>query len=157
MIRFLKDTTIWIGRPSCEALDYHHYYDSEKARKGEEYDEDERHNYHLDFMNLWEGIHYERVFGWVNLAQYCKEISTILNDPRKSMEKSDIFMHYRYRQLRKLFPHDTFSVEQGEYNFFETTYNYLMGNEDIDEIAKSDYNNNYIDWVKHHMKLMTQK
>jgi hypothetical protein len=65
-------------------------------------------------------------------------------------DRLNAFFDYRYRFLADRFPHEPFSVNQSELDFFMVTYQYLMGERNIEEIARSKYNNNYINWVKLH-------
>lgn len=84
-----------------------------------------------------------------DLLNFCEQANVIISQ-LKGKEKLRTFINYRYRILLKKFPHEPFSVEQGDYDFFEVTQKYLSGELDISSITKSDYNNNYINWVKAH-------
>ena len=90
-----------------------------------------------------------------SLAEFCLEAHKTISSLR-GRSKLKVFLKYRYRLLRKDYPHEPFSVEQAEYSFFEDTYKYLTGELDIDKITKSDYNNNYIKWIKAHQQVKTK-
>ena len=63
-------------------------------------------------------------------------------------KRLNAFFDYRYRFLADKFPHEPFSVGQSDLDFFMVTYQYLIGERDTNEIPKSQYNNNYINWIK---------
>jgi len=65
-------------------------------------------------------------------------------------ERLDQFFNHRYRILADEYPHEPFSVEQSDLNFFFQTYEYLIGVRDIKEIPKSDYSDNYVKWINLH-------
>jgi len=84
-----------------------------------------------------------------HLSIFCLKVHETLSNLRGE-EKLKAFLKYRYRILLDEYPHEPFSVEQGDYDFFEVTAKYLSGELDVDKIVKSDYNNNYIGWIKLH-------
>jgi hypothetical protein len=88
-----------------------------------------------------------------SLSVFCKSAIAAIA-ATKPEQRLDVFFILRYRVLAHEFPHASFSVEQAESDFFSTTLSYLSGERDIDkEIKKSDYNLNYIRWVKEHQHL----
>jgi len=63
----------------------------------------------------------------------------------------DLFLDLRYRELRALFPHDTFSVGQASLDFFDTAVAHLNGV----PFAKTEgepsvYEANYRRWIVKH-------
>ena len=58
----------------------------------------------------------------------------------------------RYTLLAKLFPHQTFSVNQCSFSFFEDTLNLLTGATPFppEKDQGSEYQRNYYKWIKSH-------
>ena len=81
-----------------------------------------------------------------SLADFCYWVHQRLVGLDK--DRLDEFFWLRYRVLAEKFPHKSFSVEQAEPDYFEKTLMYLTEELDVDTITKSDYNLNYIQWVK---------
>lgn len=73
------------------------------------------------------------------------------------------FLHCRYEILNKYFPHATFGVDLVSFDFFGDTLTYLGGAAAIpsrfDENgkAKSEYFQNYIDWLEKYKFLLNNE
>jgi hypothetical protein len=85
----------------------------------------------------------------MTLAAYLINCSQKLRDnPSIAL---DLFLDLRYRELRALFPHDTFSVGQASLDFFDTALAHLNGV----PFAKTEgepsvYEANYRRWIVKH-------
>lgn len=64
----------------------------------------------------------------------------------------DNFLRLRYHIMSKECPHNTFSVEQGSWDFFETARKHINGTLALPVGTKdrplSEYDHNYIKWIK---------
>lgn len=64
-----------------------------------------------------------------------------------------LFEEMRYLTLTKFFPHKIFSVEESTFDFFNKTYDYILGYVKIpDKEPGREYSNNYIDWLHYWKK-----
>lgn len=83
-----------------------------------------------------------------NLIAFLRAASQHMQIPQTFDERWSYFVEARYAVLRSKFPHETFSVEQCTYEFFQVTLDYLEGHQELPKReAGNVYKNNYIDWV----------
>jgi hypothetical protein len=84
-----------------------------------------------------------------HLSIFCLRAHELISS-LKGDERLNVFFHYRYRLLTDNYPHEPFSVEQSDFNFFLTTYQYLMGELDLTKDKPNDYRENYARWLNLH-------
>jgi hypothetical protein len=91
-----------------------------------------------------------------DLKKFC--LVTSFNIKNVKGGKFTYFIYSRYELLSKYFPHKTFSVGQATLDFFHETFLILDGQipmpSEYDEKGnkKSEYELNYINWLKQHKK-----
>lgn len=83
-----------------------------------------------------------------NLIKHLRAGKTHMEMAYNSEEKFNIFVEMRYNLLRVHWPHETFSVEQGTYEFFQNTLDYLEGRLEIPRKETNSYQANYFNWIK---------
>jgi hypothetical protein len=83
------------------------------------------------------------------LSIFCLRAHELISN-LKGDERLGTFFHYRYRLLADHYPHEPFSVEQSDFNFFLTTYQYLVGELDLQKDKPHDYKENYAKWLDLH-------
>lgn len=63
-------------------------------------------------------------------------------------KKWELFFELRYTMLGAYYPHKTFGVEQGTFEFFQITLTYLEGRKELPKREVGNiYTSNYIDWL----------
>lgn len=74
-----------------------------------------------------------------------KAISPFMGDKRLTE-----FVDWRYHQFNRFFPHQPFTIAEGDMNFFEKTLDYLKNPSTIPLIDKETlpYKKNYIEWLR---------
>ena len=83
-----------------------------------------------------------------NLIAFLCAASEYTKIPQTFDERWSFFVSARYVILQERFPHETFSVEQCTYDFFQVTLDYLIGHQELPKReAGNVYKNNYIDWI----------
>ncbi len=83
------------------------------------------------------------------LLQFCldsnKELKFLSGDPL-----FERFYKLRYWELTDRFPHKVFTVGEATLDFFIVTANYLQGAKLPKNEDKSEYLENYLNWIKQH-------
>ncbi len=83
----------------------------------------------------------------MHLTTFCARAHELIHS-LKGEARLNAFFKHRYHLLGDYYPHEPFGVDQADLNFFQTTYELLMGQRDFREVETSDYKGNYVRWIK---------